>query len=166
MRLRRRHANSIRQRLSVLGRLAMIVSLWHAPLPMLHAHDADVHDSTSAIAFVDHLAEFHPDVAVNSHIDFGWHWHLVPPPVNHPGDEPADGHCPFCPQDSQDTLLQAQASVNSLQSVCTWSVSAWLSSCPSSSGLAVRVAPATPTQFLETYLGSVPLGTLLRVARC
>ncbi len=168
MRLRNPRAKAMKQWLSVWGRLAMIVSLWHAPLPMLHAHDADVHDSTSAATFVDHLVEYHPDVAVNSHIDFGWHWHLVPPPVSHPGGDPTDGQCPFCPQDSQDTVLQTQASVNPLESVFTWSgsASAWQSTCPSLKGLDVPVPPATPTQFLDTYLGSVRLGTLLRVARC
>ena len=156
----------MRQWLSVMGRLVLVASLWHAPLPMLHAHDADIHDASSAAKFVDHLAEYHSDVALNSHIDFGWHWHLVPPPSNHPGDESQDGPCPFCPHDAPDTLLQGQQSVTALQSACTWIVFAWMSSPPHATGLAPPVAPATPTQFLDTYLGSVRLGTLLRVARC
>jgi hypothetical protein len=155
-----------RRRLSILGRLVLIVSLWHAPLPVLHAHDADIHDASSSAEFVDHLAEYHPEVALNSHFDFGWHWHLVPPPVTHPGGESQDGTCPFCPQDGPTTLPQAQTSVVSLQTACTWIVSEWMPGLAVGTGLVRRVSSVTSTQFLDTYLGSVPLGTLLRVARC
>ena len=82
MRRRRPTANAMRQWLFVMGRLALVDSLWHAPLPMLPAHDADIHDTSSAAMLVDHLAEDHSDAALNSHIDFGWHWHLVPPSQN------------------------------------------------------------------------------------
>ena len=78
----------MRQWLSVMGRLVLVASLWHAPLPMLHAHDADNHDASSAATLVDHLAEYHSDAALNSHIDFGWHWHLVPPVPNSSAPSP------------------------------------------------------------------------------
>ena len=88
MRRRRPTANAMRQWLSVMGRLVLVASLWHAPLPMLHAHDADNHDASSAATLVDHLAEYHSDAALNSHIDFGWHWHLVPPVPNSSAPSP------------------------------------------------------------------------------
>lgn len=166
MRQRKPRASANQRWLSLTGRLALIVSLWHAPLPVLHAHGADVVDSTLASRFVEHLVEYHAAVPMNSHIDFGWHWHLVPPPVSHPGDDPSDGRCPFSPHDSQQSLLQAQQSATVLQTVCVWAVIAWQSHCPTAADLSMQVAPAAPTRFLDTYLGSVPLGTLLRVARC
>ena len=52
-----------------MGRVALIVSVWHAPLPMLHSHDADIHDPDAAATVVHHLAEYHPEVSVNSHFD-------------------------------------------------------------------------------------------------
>lgn len=149
--------------LSLFGRLALIVSLWHAPFPMLHAHDADVVHASSASVFMHHMSDFHPDVAVNSHEDFGWHWHLVPPPSNHPEEESSHGNCPFCPQDSHDTLLQTQAPLTVLQSG-HWTGPVWMS-VPQQPAVGLPVATA-PVKFLDTYLDSVPLRTLLRVARC
>ena len=159
----RPRVKQIQRRLSLLGRLALIVSLWHAPLPMLHVHGADVEDPATVEAFVDHLVDYHPDVAVNSHIDFGWHWHLVPPPVSHPGDDSSDKDCPHCPQDDQ-TLERSVQTSAVLQSTCSWATTAWTvgDSNPSQPIGCV----ATGTQFLDTYLGSVRLRTLLRVARC
>jgi hypothetical protein len=161
----RKLEKAVRRWLSVIGRLALIVSIWHAPLPMLHAHDADVHDPVAAETFVHHLAEYHPEVPLNSHFDFGWHWHLVPPPATHPSDDSHHGDCPSCPQDQPETVLQLQASASILQSVCAWSAAVWVGplTAPATSS---QLAQATTHQFLDTYLGSVSLGTLLRVARC
>lgn len=148
---------------SLLGRLALIVSLWNAPLPMMHAHGADVDSLRSPVALASHLVDYHPGVMMNSHVDLGWHWHMVPPPVNHPGDESQDGSCPFCPQDARDTQLQTQSAANVFQMASMDLMPAWKST---GRERTVRIAPATPTQFLDTYLGSVSLRTLLRVVRC
>jgi hypothetical protein len=156
--------STFRRWLSLMGRLALIVSVWNAPLPMLHAHGTDLDDSPSATEFADHLAEYHPDAPINSHFDFGWHWHLVPLKVNHPGDENSDGQCPFCPLDSHDTLLQTQSST-AVNSFGVWSATSWLSIVQPSAAPVDQVHQLT-TRYLDTYLGSVPLGTLLRVARC
>ena len=150
--------------LSVIGRLLLVLSLWHAPMPMLHAHGTDLADLASAGKFVDHLTEYHPDSALNSHIDFGWHWHLVPP-VKHCQGDGSDEQCPYGPHESQDTLPQTQHSSETLTCVGSWTACVWLSCHPTPARLTCAVAP-TPTAFLDTYLGSVPLGTLLRVARC
>jgi len=166
MHSRQRHSQFRPSWLPVLGRLALIVSLWHAPLPMLHAHDADLHNTTSVEVFVHHLTDYHPDVALNSQIDFGWHWHLVPPPVNHPVNESGDRNCPYSSDETCATVMAGQSSASTLQVVCTWFVSAWMSDCPAASGSLRFAAANASTQFLDTYLGSVPLGTLLRVARC
>jgi len=153
-------------RLSQIGRCLLIVSLWQAPLPMVHAHGADIADSTDATAFVEHLAEFHTNVELNSHVDFGWHWHLVPPMEDHPGSDCPDGHHPCCPFHGRDTLLTMQSPVASLNVIFVDSVSSWLSVVTPPVNAAIGRPPAAPTAFLETYLGSVSLGTLLRVARC
>jgi hypothetical protein len=163
MRQREPRADAKQSWPSLLGRLALIVSLWNAPLPIMHAHGADSDSLRSPGALASHLVDYHPDILMNSHVDLGWHWHLVPPPVNHPGDESKAGPCPFCPQDARDSQLQAQSAVDLFQLASMDLVPAWRSKCPERT---VRIAPATPTQFLDTYLGSVPLRTLLRVVRC
>lgn len=166
MRLPRGRANAIRRGLSVMGRLALIVSLWHAPLPIVHAHGVDVADSVP-FALVDHLVEFHPDVALNSDVDLGWHWHLVPPPAGYPCEKSQDGNCPFCPHDAPAaTLPHVQTSMPAVQMIDVGNMFAW----HLMAHVAVKSprwnASEAPTQFLDTYLGSVSLGTLLRVARC
>ena len=166
MRRRSVRATGMRRWLAVMGRLVLIVSLWHAPLPILHAHDADVDESSVSVTRVDHLVEYHADVPVNSHVDFGWHWHLIPPPVSHPCDESSEGDCPFCPHDSQASLPQAQSVATSIQSMDFGTTIAWQSIVPNVMGRLRCNGPEAATQFLETYLGSVSLGTLLRVARC
>ena len=151
--------------LSVVGRMCLIVSLWHAPVPMIHSHGSDIDESPIAAAAVEHLTEYHASVPVNSHVDFGWHVHLVlltDPVANEPCDE--DGQSDRAP--FYDPFIAAQANVslmlaNSLewQTYSTW--------CPPRVDRPVSVmARATPSQFLGTYLDAVPLRTLLRVARC
>lgn len=150
-----------RRWLSVMGRLALIVSVWNAPLPMLHAHGTDVDDATPS-AFSDHMSVYHPDAVINSHFDFGWHWHLVPPPSNHPGKTgSSDGHCPYCPMDGHDTLVQTSPAI---ASAWAWSIAgSWCDVVPPESS--ADASSHISTRYLDTYLGSVPLGTLLRVAR-
>lgn len=160
---RQSQPRTVRRWLSLMGRLALIVSLWNGPIPLVHAHGADVDSTVVSETFTGHLAHYHSNVSINSHIDFGWHWHLVPKPANHPGEESQDGSCPFCPQDSQESQLQTQQVASALNLAAAFTVTAWLSSYPE---VGPRLKPTASTQFLDTYLGSVSLGTLLRVARC
>jgi hypothetical protein len=163
MHARHSQPHTIRRWLSILGRLALIVSLWNGPIPLVHAHSADIDEAAATETFTGHLAHYHSDVTVNSHIDFGWHWHLIPKPAHHPGEESQDGPCPFCPQDSQDSQLQTQQVASPLNTATACTVTAWLSNFPE---VGPRLKATASTQFLDTYLGSVSLGTLLRVARC
>lgn len=158
-------AKLMRRRLSVLGRLCLIVFLWRAPVPMIHSHDSDIDDAPSACAAVEHLTEHHSGVPVNSHVDFGWHVHFVllaDPAANEPCDE--DGQPDRAP--FYDPFVAAPA-----ESGLTWATTPeW----PSPTNWCVpkvdRAVPvvcrSSPSQFLGTYLGAVPLRTLLRVARC
>lgn len=149
--------------LPLFGRLAMIVSLWNAPMPLLHAHDADVHDPAQAGDVINHLEHYHPNVSPNSHIDFGWHWHLVFPPVSHSDENGSDDSgCPFAPRDLQETQLQTAPDV-ALQAYSTWVVPIKVCCGPLQTPQKVS---NWATHYLDTYLDSVSLGTLLRVARC
>ena len=165
MRGRRSWVRSMTHGLAVLVRLCLIVSLWHAPLPMIHAHGSDIEDAFSPSAAVEHLNKHHLDIPVDSHVDFGWHVHLVllaDPIVDEPYDEDgqpdqAPFYDPFvscqataCPTvaleaDRHVSLDWNTARVHSLKPIIT---------------------EARPSQFLGTYLDAVPLRTLLRVARC
>ena len=158
-------ARSVSGKLSLLGRLCLMASLWRAPVPMIHTHDSDI-DQPSVVQFVrEHLAKFHSDVPVNSHVDFGWHIHFVF--LNGTStDEPFDrdggpDHSPV-----YDPFIVCQAEMFPTFDVTFEGQVLYWGPVRRVVGRARVVAPATPSQFLGTYLDSVSLRTLLRVLRC
>ncbi len=67
---------------AALFRLACIVSLWQAPVPLVHSHAAEAD-------LQEHLAAFHANA--DEFTTLGWHWHAVLPPwgqTEHSGDAP------------------------------------------------------------------------------
>lgn len=69
------------QAFTLVSRLLMTISLWHAPVPWGHAHLGD------SAGLTEHLASHH---AQNSGLaSLGFHWHLEVPDWGHP-----------CPMDS------------------------------------------------------------------
>lgn len=156
---------SMSRGLFVLGRLCLIASLWHAPVPMMHSHGSDIDESQAATATVEHLTEYHAGVPVDSHVEFGWHVHFVllaDPEADEPCDE--DGQPDRAP--FYDPFIATQAEVGLTLAIFTeWqSPSNWF---PPRVDHPVLIGAATgPPQFLGTYLDAVPLRILLRVARC
>ena len=151
--------------LSVFGRLCLIVALWHAPVPMIHSHGTDIDKSSSPSAAVEHLTEHHSNVPVNSHVDFGWHVHFVllaDPVAEELCDE--DGQPDRAPYYDPFVASQAEVSLTVALSVEWPAPTCWYTQRVDRPALVV--APARPAQFLGTYLDSVSLRTLLRVARC
>lgn len=157
--------SSITRGLAVLGRLCLIVSLWQGPVPMFHSHGTDVGEVTSSAAEIEHLSEYHPEVPVNSHVDFGWHVHFVLL-ASPNAEEPEDGQPARVPFFAPFVTCQAEA--NSMASLfIEWPASpCWVSFVQRVTRAAPVISPTTPSQFLGTYLDSVSLRTLLRVSRC
>lgn len=162
---RRPFVKSVSRGLSVLVRMCLIASLWHAPVPLIHSHSSDIEESTSPPVPVEHLTEYHSGVPVNSHVDFGWHVHFVLPadPIaeescdegGRPVRVPADDLFIACQVDFGSSVVlsfewESLHSVYAPRVVCAEPVPLAL----------------TRPQFLATYLDSVSLRTLLRVARC
>jgi hypothetical protein len=156
---------SISRGLAVLGRLGLMASLWHAPVPVIHLHGSDIDESPSPSAAVEHLTECHSGMPVNSHVDFGWHVHFVlwaDPVADEPCDE--DGQPDRAPYYAPFVAPPAQAGPMLALSLEWQSPTCW---CPQLVDRpALAIAPANRSQFLGTYLDAVPLRTLLRVARC
>lgn len=74
-----RMTDSAPQRLTqrAIFRLVLMLSLWHAPVPLLHAHDGAVPVETPAFSLNWHLQKFHSNVAAVEPIELGWHLHFV-----------------------------------------------------------------------------------------
>ena len=161
------HGRARARGLAVWGRLCLIVSLWQAPVPLIHSHGSDIDEALSPSAAVAHLNEQHSGVRVNSHVDFGWHVHFVllaDPVADEPYDE--DGQPDRAPFYDPFVTCQAEGCPTSALAF-EWQVPA-CGNAHAQRGTrpAPVVSSTTPTQFLGTYLDAVPLRTLLRVARC
>lgn len=92
---------------AICGRLFLVLSLWHAPVPVLHAHMLEIGGASGNTALVDHLLSFHQESFLNrdakdsgttsdSGIFSEWHFHFVLPVCNgcqdhhhqeHPGSD-------------------------------------------------------------------------------
>lgn len=60
-------------------RTLLVMSLWHAPIPWIHAHDLDGPQVAQRAPLSQHIAEFHArDVALPQE-RLEWHVHLVLP---------------------------------------------------------------------------------------
>lgn len=134
-------------------------------MPMLHAHGADFAGSAGVMAFEEHLAEYHFEASLNSHVDFGWHWHLVLPMEDHSNSECDGGHHPHVPYGARDSLMVVQSNAPSLH-IAPIAVLTWEAPTPALMCMVFQSIEHHPTKFLATYLGSISLGDLLRVARC
>lgn len=72
-----------RSPLTVVFRLVLLMSLWHAPIPCRHLH----HGVTASVA--QHVSEFHHgDTAA---CEMGWHWHLMMPDGSQQASNTAGG---------------------------------------------------------------------------
>ena len=70
----------------IIARLALVFSLWQAPIPWLHSHDFHLPDDTSPISllkFTEHLQRFHGINEISQDVEFGWHCHWIVPPWMH-----------------------------------------------------------------------------------
>lgn len=83
--MRSRHATIRRMLRPVLGRsravlrAALIVSLWHAPIPWVHFHDLDGHQVEELDPLAHHISEFHAGDVRLGRKTLDWHAHLVLP---------------------------------------------------------------------------------------
>ena len=72
-----------------LMRVAMIVSLWNAPLPWLNIHGTLAGVEGDAACLAQHLVRFHAAADLLAEAGFGWHVHFVLP-----WNGLGDGPCP------------------------------------------------------------------------
>lgn len=76
-------------------RAALIVSLWHAPIPWVHFHDLEGPQVEQLETLSQHVAEFHAGEVGHGLTALDWHAHLVLPWSLHQHDTcPEDEHAP------------------------------------------------------------------------
>lgn len=68
-----------RGRCSRLLRVVLVLSLWHAPIPWIHAHDLQGPAVDSREVLSQHVAEFHGRELSLGQTRLDWHLHLVLP---------------------------------------------------------------------------------------
>jgi hypothetical protein len=153
------HSRRARQPLWAWLRLCLLLTLWQAPVPLVHAHEAGGWDHE---ALARHVHEFHGDAAVPGECE--WHWHLVLPAWC----------CPAIPTESDDEPagpVQVDVTVvrldDSVERDATVAIVAdeidWRS--PRFELPAWRMSATAGSSFLTTYSIDVPLHQLLRVIR-
>ena len=66
-------------------RAVLAMSLWHAPIPWVHAHEIEGPDVDHSQILSRHVAEFHSRELSHGEKQLDWHMHLVLPwcPVHH-----------------------------------------------------------------------------------
>ena len=57
----------------------LLLSLWQAPMPWLHAHGTNEHEDANENTLTRHITEFHDNESADSVAELGWHVHLVLP---------------------------------------------------------------------------------------
>lgn len=139
-------------------RLCLLLTLWQAPVPLVHAHEAAGWDQA---ALARHVAEFHGDAAAPEKCK--WHWHLVLPAWGCPALPPQSNDDPAEPVQFDVTVvrLDDSATQDASDSLGTF-LATWWTPQPD---LSMRPATAGRS-FLTTYSVDVPLHRLLRVIRC
>jgi hypothetical protein len=60
-------------------RVVLVLSLWHAPIPWVHAHEIDGPDVDHLQVLSRHVAEFHSRELNQGEKTLDWHMHLVLP---------------------------------------------------------------------------------------
>jgi hypothetical protein len=158
-----------------LLRVLLVLSLWHAPIPWVHAHDLDGPDVARLQMLSQHIAAFH-----TREIDLGqqrleWHVHFVLPWCmihHHPG--PDDEHGP----DADDFIGGSKvcaAGMNSGETIgapTTRAFLAWNLACDlvaisvavDGPGFSIRES-ASARQFFTTY-GTASVRDLVGVRLC
>lgn len=76
---RGRRPGPVSSRPAKFGRILLVLSLWHAPIPWLHHHDLEGPAVAHTPALYSHVHEFHPAAAEQGLSHSDWHAHLLLP---------------------------------------------------------------------------------------
>jgi hypothetical protein len=91
--LKRQQVRRIIRRVSAALRLSVVLSLWHAPIPWIHAHDLEGPEVDRLPLLARHVNEFHGREVTRGQHHLDWHLHLVLPwSLVHDTSCPEDGH--------------------------------------------------------------------------
>jgi hypothetical protein len=172
----RRLLRPVSGRLRVALRAALVLSLWHAPIPWVHFHELPASPVESFDWLAEHVAEFHSADVEAGRTELDWHVHLVLPwtlNVQHSG-------CPDEQQESRPedvcataTTANSNLSVGQLSgrsdsmALASWMIESTVSRAQ------LEIADVDPLRargsglhFFETYGSASALRTLTGVRVC
>ncbi len=90
---KRRQVPRIIRRAGAVLRLFIVLSLWHAPIPWIHAHDIEGPEVDRLPLLARHVNEFHVREVTHGQRHLDWHLHLVLPwSLVHDTSCPDDDH--------------------------------------------------------------------------
>lgn len=150
-------------------RLCLMVSLWHAPVPWLHFHEADGADGPAQIQLLKHLDVFHRDNPMDGR-ELGWHIHFALPwQVANGGQRPLTDEDPGSPH--RQTLCEYAPATSSpttdLSAAFCHGLVVQLADIDRVEAVLLATArPERVSVFLDTYRQSAALRDLIQVARC
>lgn len=158
-------------------RTLLVLSMWHAPIPWVHAHDlaGPIVDQGGTLA--RHVEEFHAGLDHHGEGDIGWHTHLVLPwclshhapcPLDRQGDE-SETHYLSGLKFGVVQPAPTPVSMGHALAVAYLPVSELCALAHPHNRLSMPIGPNARNRalhFLGTYGGSVSLGDLLSVHVC
>jgi hypothetical protein len=158
---RRRFRPAIRLASRVL-RIMLVLSLWHAPIPWVHAHEIDGPQVDRLQMLARHVNEFHARELTRGEQCLDWHVHLVLPwcLVHHLPCPEEDQHEPGA-DEYFGGARSSTAGISPVMDIGQPTTTAFLSGAPAAdqAGLATQevgtrsaiLACALGTHFFETY---------------
>lgn len=142
-------------------RLALVLSVWQAPIPWVHAHSLEA-GVGAAPGLARHLRDFHSGTVATHAVSPGWHLHfgLLGDLMGGEDDGPAR-RTPLASSAEFQPLVPADAGP-----VLTASGTVMPDALPAEPSVTSgRLPLAPPASYLTTWAGSSPLLVLLCVAR-
>lgn len=141
-------------------RLCLLLTLWQAPIPLVHAHEAP---GWEASALARHMRDFHSDSSQPG--DCEWHWHLVLPAWGEPALPDQSDNQPARPVQFDVTVVRLDDSlVRGSTVVIPADFIDWR---PPQTWQSAPDRPlAMGDGYLSTWLTAAPLQHLLCTMRC
>ncbi len=170
----RRPAAGVGKVFDCILRTALVLSLWHAPIPWLHQHDLPGSGGVPTGGLARHLNEYHGDLALAGQIRLGWHVHLALPWCDAEGgacpDENAPAESGHFDCGLKDGVIASSNDASDNAAPIGWCATVFAHAAPTPAGVAPGQACMADNgaggHFLATYGSAIASADLFGVRVC